>query len=137
VDSGHYSTTEVIDMSVVPKIIRPMRIIALPLTRAAILPKNHSPTNAGRISDPALTFYHFQLRSPPGTGLSDGENGKKQGRIKSLVTWVSTKAADTWAGFGKAPEGNWKVWILLYFDLRDKGLMESVVKNLPVWRTSG
>ncbi|KIM80956.1 hypothetical protein PILCRDRAFT_821813 [Piloderma croceum F 1598] len=96
-------------MSVVPKIIRPMRIIALPLTRAAILPTNHSPTNEGGIFDPTLTFYHFQLRSPPGTGLTDRENGKKQGRIKSLVTWVSTKAADTWAGFGRAPEGNWKL----------------------------
>jgi Mitochondrial K+-H+ exchange-related len=86
-----------------------MRIIALPLTRAAILPKNHAPTNAGGISGPALTFYHFQLRSPPGAGLTDAENEKKQGRIKSLVTWVSTKAADAWAGFGRAPEGNWKV----------------------------
>jgi hypothetical protein len=108
-------------MSVVPKTIRPMRIIAFPLTRAAILPKNYAAMNASGTSDPALTFYHFQLRSPPGAGVTDEEKGKKQGRIKSLVTWVSTKAADTWAGFGKAPEGNWKVrgFSLLCFGLEN------------------
>jgi hypothetical protein len=99
------------DMSVVPKTTRPMRIIALPLTRSAILRKNHRPTNTNgnAKSDPALTFYHFQLRSPPEVDAKDGAKGKKQGRIKTLAKWASTKAADTWAGFGKAPEGSWKV----------------------------
>jgi hypothetical protein len=89
------------------KAIPPMRIIALPLTRAAILP--HTSTNTGGISDPALTFYHFQLRLPPDSDAIARNERKKQGRIKTLVKWVSTKALDTWAGFGKAPEGNWKV----------------------------
>lgn len=107
-------------MSVIPKTIRPMRIIALPLTRAAVLSRNHDATNTSGSSNPPLTFYHFQLKSPPAAGEED----RKQSEIKSLVQWVSTKAADTWAGFGKAPEGSWKVRNLYLFcwDLMDMEL---------------
>jgi|ERR1700692_4212100 hypothetical protein len=96
-------------MSVVQKTIRPMRIIALPLTRSAILSKNHPPTNINASSDITLTFYHFQLRSPPDVDARDEGKDKKQSQLKTLIKWASTKAADAWAGFGKAPEGSWKV----------------------------
>ena len=101
------------------KTIRPMRIIALPLTRAAILP--HTSINTGGISDPALTFYHFQLRLPPDSDAIAGNERKKQGRIKTLAKWVSTKASNTWAGFGKASEGNWKVCSICFPPLRPPG----------------
>jgi Mitochondrial K+-H+ exchange-related len=47
-----------------------------------------------------LTYYHFQ---PPSQQKSDGK------RKQSIVKGVMNKAADFWAGWGKAPRGNWKV----------------------------
>ena len=97
-------------MSVIQQTIRPMRIIALPLTRAAIQSKIDSPKNVNGTSDLALTFYHFQLRSPPNINATDAGKGKRPGRIKTFVKWASAKATNTWEGFGKAPEGSWKVF---------------------------
>jgi hypothetical protein len=90
-------------MSALPKAMRTMRIIALPLARPKIPPdqglKPHAVFNPNRM----LIFYHFDL--------SQGNNVKSQDQssIKRAVKWASTKAADLWAGFGKAPEGSWKL----------------------------
>lgn len=97
-------------MSVVPKTMRSMRIIALPLTRPGGLGKTKPAIAKTGKSDPTLTYYHFQLTSPHDPNADAGD--KDQGRLKKLAKWASTKAAETWAGFGKAPEGNWKVCVL-------------------------
>lgn len=94
--------TDVI-MSALPKAMRTMRIIALPLARPKIPPdqglKPHAVFNPNRM----LIFYHFDLSQ------SNSVKSQEQSAIKRAVKWVSTKAADLWAGFGKAPEGSWKL----------------------------
>ncbi|KAF8582808.1 hypothetical protein K439DRAFT_1647417 [Ramaria rubella] len=74
-----------------------MRIIALPLTTRA--------TNS-RVSTNLLplTYYHFQS---PSHKLDD--KGKQ-----NIVKRATSKAAETWAGFGKAPDGNWKRKVFVY-----------------------
>lgn len=119
-------------MSIVPKAIRSIRIIAIPLTRPT-LPISKSaganpppPTSNGNgnpTRSPVLTYYHFQINSPH----PPEQEAFKVGRIKALLTswqpeggvvkWATEKAADTWAGFGKAPEGSWKVRWLSYTNL--------------------
>jgi hypothetical protein len=89
-------------MSALPKAMRAMRIITLPLSRPKIPPdrglKPHAVFNPNRM----LIFYHFDLSQ------GNSVNSQDQSAIKRAVKWVSTKAADLWAGFGKAPEGSWK-----------------------------
>jgi len=75
-----------------------MRIIALPLARAKFPLKPHTVFNANRL----LVYYHFNLVSPCG---AEGE----QSWAKIFLSKVTTKAADIWANFGKAPEGSWKL----------------------------
>jgi hypothetical protein len=93
-------------MSILPKAVRTMRIIALPLARPKIPPeqglKSHAVFNPNRM----LIYYHFDL--------SQGDTANKDNRsaVKRGVKWASTKAADLWAGFGKAPEGSWKAGLL-------------------------
>lgn len=91
-------------MSVIQKSLRPMRIIALPLARPALLNGNHSPIGKLGLANPSLTYYQFQLTAP-----REKTEEEEEGRTQNLVSWVTTKAADAWAGFGKAPQGNWKV----------------------------
>lgn len=90
-------------MFALPKVMRTMRIITLPLTRPKIPPdqglKPHAVFNPNRM----LIFYHFDLSQ------GNSVNSQDQSAIKRAVKWVSTKAADLWAGFGKAPEGSWKL----------------------------
>ncbi|KAG1884992.1 mitochondrial K+-H+ exchange-related-domain-containing protein [Suillus subluteus] len=90
-------------MSVLPKAMRTMRIIALPLARPKVPPdqglKPHAVFNPNRM----LIFYHFDLSQ------GNSVNSQDQSSIKRAVKWASTKAADLWAGFGKAPEGSWKL----------------------------
>ncbi|KAG1745868.1 mitochondrial K+-H+ exchange-related-domain-containing protein [Suillus paluster] len=90
-------------MSTLPKAMRTMRIIALPLSRPKTPPdhglKPHAVFNPNRM----LIYYHFDLSQ------SNSINRQDQSAIKRAVKWASTKAADLWAGFGKAPEGSWKL----------------------------
>lgn len=90
-------------MSTLPKAMRTMRIITLPLARPKIPPdhglKPHAVFNPNRL----LIFYHFDLSQ------GNSVNSQDQSAIKGAVKWLSTKAADLWAGFGKAPEGSWKL----------------------------
>lgn len=66
-----------------------MRILALPLT-------------SGSASSGKYTYYHVQM--PP-------RKPEKEGARPSLLKRATGKAAELWAGFGKAPEGSWKVCI--------------------------
>ncbi|KAF8523205.1 mitochondrial K+-H+ exchange-related-domain-containing protein [Gautieria morchelliformis] len=75
-----------------------MRIIALPLTTRATASSSRVP-NAVL----PLTHYHFQ---PP---LRKTEKGKQ-----TIVNRVVNKAAEAWAGFGKAPQSNWKRRVFVY-----------------------
>ncbi|KAG0704260.1 mitochondrial K+-H+ exchange-related-domain-containing protein [Suillus ampliporus] len=92
-------------MSTLPKAMRTMRIIALPLARPKIPPDHglrpHAVFNPNRM----LIYYHFDLSQ------GNSINRQDQSAIKRAVKWTSTKAADLWAGFGKAPEGSWKLRI--------------------------
>jgi hypothetical protein len=96
-------------MSIKPKAFPKMRIIAIPLTRPRFPPK--PPSLKGR--DIRLTYYQFQITSPPKPSkpADASDNGSWLSRWTpegGVGKWVSTKAADTWAGFGKA-DGGWKV----------------------------
>ena len=84
-------------MSVVRNAMRSLRIVALPMTK----PKFHFPESTMQSKpfvDRMLVYYHFSLISP-------GVEKKQSGLLNSLTA----KAVDTWAGFGKAPKGSWKV----------------------------
>ncbi|EIN13022.1 hypothetical protein PUNSTDRAFT_98047 [Punctularia strigosozonata HHB-11173 SS5] len=98
-------------MSLPIKVTRNLRIIALPLTRAT---RTHG----------ALTYYQFVTPVPA------GEANKSPGLIK----WASNKAVGVWAGFGKAPEGNWKLKVFRYGErLIDKiDFEELALKSLDV-----
>lgn len=50
-------------------------------------------------------YYHFNLTSP-----DELAKNKQSGMLNRLTT----KAADTWAGFGKAPKGSWKLRLYEY-----------------------
>ncbi|KAL0067519.1 hypothetical protein AAF712_005510 [Marasmius tenuissimus] len=62
------------------------RIISIPIAR-------QSPSKI-------LTYYHFQLHD------SSAAKAKAQ---EGWVSWAQEKASATWSGFGKAPEGSWKL----------------------------
>ncbi|KAG9227494.1 hypothetical protein CCMSSC00406_0000860 [Pleurotus cornucopiae] len=91
------------------KAMRPIRIIALPLTRMS----KASDTAALRQS---LVYYHFQITKPAdlaqhGTNKKEGaENGSLAWSPKGgWPRWVTAKASNAWAKLGKAKEGSWKV----------------------------
>jgi len=98
-----------------------MRIIAVPLTRpnTRVL---RAATNGTKLN--RLTYYQFQISAKqkplltasdkkPGVGFS--EEAEKKGWLpeQGIVNWATGKAADIWAGFGKA-EGGWKVCFILF-----------------------
>lgn len=85
-------------MSVAPVAKRSMRILALPLVAAS----KHSRTDG--VASTHLTYYHFATPPP------------REDKGQSWAQWASDKAAGLWGGFGKAPEGTWKV--LLNFHLQ-------------------
>ncbi|KAH7914286.1 mitochondrial K+-H+ exchange-related-domain-containing protein [Hygrophoropsis aurantiaca] len=92
-------------MAIAPKLVRSMRIIALPLTRPNIPPDKRLNPKAVFNPNRMLIYYHFNLISASGSASIEADRP----RIKRLVKWASTKAADVWAGFGKAPEGSWQL----------------------------
>ncbi|RDB19027.1 hypothetical protein Hypma_014296 [Hypsizygus marmoreus] len=127
-------------MSITPKALRKMRIIAIPLTRP-ILAQPHVQKNAHpRI----LTYYQFQISSPltPSPSSAGEEKTPKSRWIPEggVMKWMSTKAADTWAGFGKA-EGGWKLKVyqagerfvdrMEFEELALKGINPSLGPKIP------
>jgi hypothetical protein len=107
-------------MTVVQKAgMRSMRIIALPLTRPIprrkasppqSQPVSPSTVEADSIPSPkALTYYHVQLSPSPTAKIDLSTIPSLWQYDGSVVKWMSEKAAAVWAGFGKAPEGSWKV----------------------------
>ena len=78
-------------MSALPAAKRAVRIIALPLATPSAAKTNGHAEH--------LTYYHF-VTPPP-----------SEGKTRNWMHWVQHKAADLWAGLGKAPEGNWRVRI--------------------------
>ncbi|KAF5382694.1 hypothetical protein D9615_003077 [Tricholomella constricta] len=92
-------------MSIAPKALRKLRIIAIPLTRPTLKTLPNAP--ASRI----LTYYQFQITSPPKPpGESSDAEGYRSRWLPEggIGKWITTKAADTWAGFGNA-QGGWKL----------------------------
>ncbi len=59
-----------------------------------------------------LTYYHFQISSHKLNKDSESKSGKVKSIFgwpeEGVANWVKKKAAETWAGFGKA-QGGWKV----------------------------
>jgi hypothetical protein len=77
-------------MSGGPQLVkRSLRIVALPLVAASRTPESSSSGH--------LTYYHFATPPP------------EQDEKRDLAKWATQRAAELWAGFGKAPEGHWKV----------------------------
>ncbi|KDR83090.1 hypothetical protein GALMADRAFT_88915 [Galerina marginata CBS 339.88] len=95
--------------------LRKMRIIAIPLTRPNARLPQHTNAKLNR-----LTYYQFQIsakkpKKPPSSSTAqtkgkDKEAEEKKGWLpeEGVVNWATQKAADIWAGFGKA-EGGWKL----------------------------
>lgn len=94
-------------MSSVPKSLRNMRIISIPLARPKL--NIHGTTDPKRV----LTYYKFQMSSPPPpsevTVMEEMRTKSRWLPEEGIVKFLQTKAAATWAGFGKAEEGSWKV----------------------------
>ncbi|KAF5360635.1 hypothetical protein D9756_004997 [Leucocoprinus leucothites] len=96
-------------MSLVPRSLHQMRIIAVPLTRPKSLPR-------GRL-EPAhsLTYYQFQLSSPKSTKPDETASADKtRGKSRWLpeegvVNYFQSKAAGIWSGFGKSKQGSWQL----------------------------
>ncbi|KAG5650483.1 hypothetical protein H0H81_012109 [Sphagnurus paluster] len=90
-------------MSLVPK---SLRIIAVPLTR----PRLATPANAVQASR-ILTYYQFQISpTQPTERLPSSQESKLRWMPEGgLGKWITTKAAVTWAGFGKSK--GWKLKI--------------------------
>ncbi|KXN81795.1 hypothetical protein AN958_03721 [Leucoagaricus sp. SymC.cos] len=97
-------------MSLVPRSLRKMRIIAVPLTR----PKLSSQMK----TDPrqSLIYYQFQFSfpKPPSSDISSLMGRSTRARSGwlpegGIVNFLQTKAAETWAEFGKADQGSWKL----------------------------
>ena len=115
-----------------------LRIIAVPLTRPKRIP---SPTQSNL---KRLTYYRFQISShklnkAPSPKDSEGKTGNGKSLFgwpkEGVTNWVTKKAAETWAGFGKA-QGGWKVCVdLLFLGRNDPRYSESAffstVKGLP------
>lgn len=93
--------------------LRTMRVVAVPLTRPSA--RIQLLTN-GHMS----RYMYYQIQLPPKklSSTSEGEKsengslnqGEKKGWLpeEGVVNWTTQKAADIWAGFGKA-KGGWKV----------------------------
>lgn len=119
-----------------------MRIIAIPLTRPR--------ANVARAGLNRLTYYQFQIsgkgkqKSTSEKGDMDDKNSQqKKGLLpeEGVMNWVTNKAADIWAGFGKA-KGGWKV--CLFPGSGNLGVLVDLcgfffflvktVEDVPVWR---
>jgi len=128
--------------------LRKMRIIAVPLTRPNT--RVIRATNGTKLN--RLTYYQFQIsakqkllstatsdKKKPGESAS--EEVEKKGWLpeQGIVNWATGKAAEIWAGFGKA-EGGWKVCFYSFSYFIHLILMRNIVylvENVPVWRETG
>lgn len=91
-------------MSLVQKpALRQMRIISVPLTRPRN--PNSSRTDLKRI----VTYYQFQISSAPSPVREAKPRTKWQLPKEGILKFLQHKATSTWAEFGKAKEGSWKV----------------------------
>ncbi|PBK97839.1 hypothetical protein ARMGADRAFT_987831 [Armillaria gallica] len=85
-----------------------LRIISMPLRRP---PPSITPITL-RPRPHIMTYYQFQLNPPRPQESSAGRpRWMPEG---GLLLWAQNKAADTWAGFGKAKEGSWKLKVFQY-----------------------
>ncbi|KAL0960987.1 hypothetical protein HGRIS_005983 [Hohenbuehelia grisea] len=104
------------------KAMRPMRIIAMPLTRPSALTAAGSsrvgPPHAPLSSEallPSLTLYHFDIKARSRRNLKSPDPSTSTTQTTSwlpeegVVKWATNKAAQAWTGFGKAKEGSWKL----------------------------
>jgi len=113
-------------MSITPKAWRQMRIITIPLTRPRATFKKPMPNErASRI----LTYYQFQITSHPTLDEVDDSLLSRWRPEGEVVKWVTTKATDIWAGFGKA-NGGWKVRSLFFNALGITPIF-IIVESLP------
>lgn len=78
--------------------MRSQRIIALPMYKRLKFHPDDLMLSKPLV-DQMMIYYHFNLTPP------DVAKNKQSGVLNRLTT----KAADTWAGFGKAPKGSWKL----------------------------
>ena len=82
--------------------MRSLRIIALPLTSPKVPLEAFAHASAAKFdANRMLVYYHFSL-------ASSEPDRRHISKISLYVRRATTKASAIWAGFGKAPEGNWK-----------------------------
>ncbi|KAJ3561664.1 hypothetical protein NP233_g10058 [Leucocoprinus birnbaumii] len=95
-------------MSLVPRSLQKLRIIAVPLT----LPKP-SPLDKGATRHLArhnLIYYALQTSSPaPTKSISDNAPKSRWLPEEGIVSYLQAKAAATWSSFGKSEQGSWKL----------------------------
>lgn len=77
---------------------RTLRIFALPLSKQSVA---GTTTGSGKAKTVLNTYFHFVTSSP-----SEVEQGNP-----SLISRVTEKVTNMWAGWGKAKPGSWKVGI--------------------------
>ncbi|CAA7262776.1 unnamed protein product [Cyclocybe aegerita] len=109
--------------------LQKMRIIAVPLTRprrtiipvsssASVGSSSSSRSSTSVVKPSRLTYYQFQITTKKKKTVKasategDAHNAEKERKgwlpEEGLVNYATQKAADIWAGFGKA-EGGWRL----------------------------
>jgi len=117
--------------------LRKFRIIAVPLTRPrrpGFGTSTSAPQPGGTGSGlNSLTYYQFQItakkarksslaasssggQKTEGDASQNSSSSRWQWPEEGIVQWATAKAADTWAGFGKA-KGGWKVCVSFLRDV--------------------
>jgi len=97
-------------MSLVPRSLHKLRIIAVPLTHTK--PPSHHRAD----SKYDLTFYQFQLSSPKQTTTTDKAGVKSRWLPEEGVArFLQSKTARIWTEFGKSRKGSWKACVSLCF----------------------
>lgn len=86
-----------------------LRIIAIPLTR----PNTSRTLPHLKVKPSRLVYYQFQITVPrlkPPSETASSNTTKKGWWLpeEGVAKWITNKAADMWAGFGKKKSG-WQV----------------------------
>ncbi|KAF5369450.1 hypothetical protein D9758_002499 [Tetrapyrgos nigripes] len=86
------------------------RIISLPITHVGGRQSTSNTLASQKTPPKVLTYYHFQVHLPHRKAEQEKQNDNlSRLNPRYWVTFAQTKAAQTWSGFGNAPEGSWKL----------------------------
>ena len=113
-----------------PQALRKMRIISVPLTRP-----RHPPAVDKKNAKRILTYYQFQISAPKPASTS---TSRSSGWLpeEGIANWITKKAANTWAGFGKA-KGGWRVCSFSFSFVLGRSCLGVLAQDVPNGRTPG